>query len=95
MSTAMNFGTKSFKPRAPDKGSFPLDHFGECKAFKETFMRCLKDNSFDNSKCRLQSKDYLECRMENQLMAKEPLEKLGFKDMMDPPRSQADGDTKP
>lgn len=31
MSTAMNFGTKSFQPRPPDKGSFPLDHFGEAK----------------------------------------------------------------
>lgn len=29
MSTAMNFGAKSFQPRPPDKGSFPLDHFGE------------------------------------------------------------------
>lgn len=28
MSTAMNFSTKSFQPRAPDKGAFPLDHFG-------------------------------------------------------------------
>ncbi|KAK2116529.1 hypothetical protein P7K49_003415 [Saguinus oedipus] len=27
MSTAMNFGTKSFQPRPPEKGSFPLDHF--------------------------------------------------------------------
>ena len=25
------FGAKQFKPTAPDKGSFPLDHFGECK----------------------------------------------------------------
>lgn len=25
----MNFSSKSFKPRPPDKGSFPLDHFGE------------------------------------------------------------------
>ncbi|KAM6898447.1 cytochrome c oxidase assembly protein COX19 [Lycodopsis pacificus] len=95
MSTAMNFGSKSFKPRAPDKGAFPLDHFGECKAFKETFMKCLRNNNFDNSLCRLQSKDYLECRMDNQLMAKEPLTKLGFKDMMDPPPSQADTDPKP
>ncbi|XP_010764158.1 cytochrome c oxidase assembly protein COX19 [Notothenia coriiceps] len=68
---------------------------GECKIFKETFMKCLRDNSFDNSKCRLQSKDYLECRMENQLMTKEPMEKLGFKDLIDPPPSQSDGDTKP
>ncbi|KAK2533736.1 hypothetical protein Q9233_004950 [Columba guinea] len=27
MSTAMNFSAKSFKPRPPDKGAFPLDHF--------------------------------------------------------------------
>ncbi|XP_071384386.1 cytochrome c oxidase assembly protein COX19 [Centroberyx affinis] len=95
MSTAMNFGSKTFKPRAPDKGAFPLDHFGECKAFKEKFMRCLRDNRFDNAKCRLQSKDYLQCRMDNQLMAKEPLEKLGFKDLLEPPSSQAGSDTKP
>uniref|UniRef100_A0A3P8XME6 Cytochrome c oxidase assembly protein COX19 n=1 Tax=Esox lucius TaxID=8010 RepID=A0A3P8XME6_ESOLU len=88
MSTAMNFSSKSFRPRAPDKGSFPLDHFGECKAFKEKFMRCLKDNSYDNSLCRLQSKEYLECRMDNQLMAKEPLEKLGFKDLLDKPSQE-------
>ncbi|XP_061562365.1 cytochrome c oxidase assembly protein COX19 [Phycodurus eques] len=95
MSTAMNFGSKSFKPRPPDKGSFPLDHFGECKAFKETFMKCLRDSNFDNSKCRLQSKAYLECRMEHQLMTKEPLEKLGFKDLVDPPPpSQANKDCK-
>ncbi|XP_062382139.1 cytochrome c oxidase assembly protein COX19 [Sardina pilchardus] len=86
--SAMNFGSKSFRPRAPDKGAFPLDHFGECKAFKEIFMRCLQNNRHDNSKCRLQSKDYLECRMENQLMAKEPLEKLGFKDLMDQPSTE-------
>ncbi|KAI5617627.1 cytochrome c oxidase assembly protein COX19, partial [Silurus asotus] len=83
MSTAMNFGTKAFQPRPPEKGSFPLDHFGECKAFKEKFMRCLRDKNFDNTMCRLQSKEYLECRMDRQLMAKEPLEKLGFKDMVD------------
>ncbi|XP_062858865.1 cytochrome c oxidase assembly protein COX19 [Trichomycterus rosablanca] len=83
MSTAMNFGIKSFKPRPPDKGSFPIDHFGECKAFKEKFMQCLRDNNFDNSLCRLQSKEYLECRMDRHLMAKEPLERLGFKDLLD------------
>ncbi|XP_067317924.1 cytochrome c oxidase assembly protein COX19-like [Anolis sagrei] len=80
MSTAMNFGAKSFKPRPPDKGSFPLDHFGECTAFKEKFMQCLRANHFENALCREESKEYLECRMERQLMAREPLEKLGFKD---------------
>ncbi|XP_028669811.1 cytochrome c oxidase assembly protein COX19 [Erpetoichthys calabaricus] len=81
MSTAMNFSTKTFKPRPPDKGSFPLDHFGECKDFKDQFMRCLRENHFDSGACRQDSKAYLECRMERQLMAKEPLEKLGFKDL--------------
>ncbi|KAG7257754.1 hypothetical protein CRUP_028770 [Coryphaenoides rupestris] len=94
MSTAMNFGSKTFKPRPPDKGSFPLDHFGECKAFKDAFMTCLSANRFDNSKCRLQSKDYLQCRMDNQLMAKEPFEKLGFKDMKESPAGHEDKDTK-
>uniref|UniRef100_A0A8C8Y910 Cytochrome c oxidase assembly protein COX19 n=1 Tax=Panthera leo TaxID=9689 RepID=A0A8C8Y910_PANLE len=83
MSTAMNFGSKSFQPRPPDKGSFPLDHFGECKSFKEKFMKCLRDNRFENALCRSESKDYLECRMERQLMAQEPLEKLGFGDLLD------------
>ncbi|XP_070145589.1 cytochrome c oxidase assembly protein COX19 isoform X1 [Ovis canadensis] len=64
MSTAMNFGSKSFQPRPPDKGSFPLDHFGECKSFKEKFMKCLRDNNFENALCRNESKEYLECRME-------------------------------
>ncbi|KAF3704741.1 Cytochrome c oxidase assembly protein COX19 [Channa argus] len=94
MSTAMNFGSKTFQPRPPEKGSFPLDHLGECKAFKEKFMKCLRDNNFDNSMCRQKSKDYLECRMDRQLMAKEPLEKLGFKDLIDPLRNQAENNTK-
>ncbi|KAK9393117.1 Cytochrome c oxidase assembly protein COX19-like [Crotalus adamanteus] len=80
MST-MVFGAKSFKPRPPDKGAFPLDHFGECTLFKEKFMKCLQANHFENGLCRQESKEYLECRMERELMAKEPLEKLGFKDL--------------
>ncbi|XP_053936416.1 uncharacterized protein LOC104066006 isoform X2 [Cuculus canorus] len=83
MSTAMNFGTKSFKPRPPDKGAFPLDHFGECSAFKERFMECLRHSGYESGACRPSAMAYLECRMERQLMANEPLEKLGFKDLID------------
>ncbi|NXN93373.1 COX19 protein, partial [Rhinopomastus cyanomelas] len=87
MSTAMNFSTKTFKPRPPDKGAFPLDHFGECSAFKERFMKCLRESGYESSACRPLSKAYLECRMDRQvlpqLMANEPLEKLGFKDLID------------
>ncbi|XP_072205404.1 cytochrome c oxidase assembly protein COX19 [Excalfactoria chinensis] len=83
MSTAMNFGAKSFKPRPPDKGAFPLDHFGECSAFKERFMQCLRDSGFESGLCRERAMAYLQCRMDRQLMANEPLEKLGFKDLIE------------
>lgn len=46
-------------------------------------MRCMIDNRDDNSACRLFSKDYLECRMQHNLMAKEDWTKLGFKDLVD------------
>ncbi|XP_005145334.3 cytochrome c oxidase assembly protein COX19 [Melopsittacus undulatus] len=83
MSTAMNFSSKSFKPRPPDKGAFPLDHFGECSAFKERFMECLRNSGYESGACRQRAMAYLECRMDRQLMANEPLEKLGFKDLID------------
>lgn len=37
----------------------------------------------------------LSCGFCSQLMTREPLEKLGFRDLMDPPPSQAEGDAKP
>lgn len=55
---------------------------GECRSFQERFMKCLRENKFENALCRHESKEYLECRMERQLMAQEPLEKLGFGDLM-------------
>lgn len=64
-------------------GSFPLDHDGHCKQQMVAYMRCLYSNKDDNSACRILSKEYLECRMENNLMAKEDLTKLGFKDLVD------------
>ncbi|KAK2543582.1 Cox19 [Columba livia] len=39
MSTAMNFSAKSFKPRPPDKGAFPLDHFGHHRKGDEKISR--------------------------------------------------------
>jgi cytochrome c oxidase assembly protein subunit 19 len=29
-------------PLAPEKGAFPLDHFGECTSFKEKYLECLR-----------------------------------------------------
>jgi len=77
------FGAKQFKPTAPDKGSFPLDHDGECKVAYLKYMVCLSENGNKNSECRQQSKNYLQCRMEKNLMAKEEWSKLGFSDISD------------
>ena len=76
------FGQKTFSPVAPIKGSFPLDHDGECKVFMLKYMICLRENGNNNTNCRTQSKDYLDCRMEKQLMAKEDWRKLGFGDLV-------------
>ncbi|XP_033729675.1 cytochrome c oxidase assembly protein COX19-like [Pecten maximus] len=69
--------------RPPDKGSFPLDHEGECKTVMMKYMSCLKTHKQENDKCRIQAKDYLECRMNKNLMAKENWSKLGYRDMDD------------
>lgn len=74
----MTFGQKSFTPTAPDKGSFPLDHENICKKPMLKFMLCLSKNNNNNSLCRDEAKDYLSCRMEHNLMAKEDWTKLGF-----------------
>lgn len=74
----MTFGQKQFIPTPPDKGSFPLDHDGVCKTTMVKYMKCLFNNNSNNSMCRLEAKEYLACRMENNLMAKEDWDKLGF-----------------
>ncbi|XP_074648901.1 cytochrome c oxidase assembly protein COX19-like [Tubulanus polymorphus] len=78
MSTGITFNQKRFQTKPPDKGSFPLDHDGECKLFMMKYMRCLRENEMQNSSCREQSKDYLQCRMDRNLMKKEDFSKLGF-----------------
>merc|ERR1711871_735174 len=64
----------------PDKGSFPLDHDSECSMLKADYLKCLKESSYDNMACRYLSKQYLECRMDKNLMAREPITNLGFTD---------------
>ncbi len=82
------FGQKTFSPIAPVKGSFPLDHEGECKKFMLRYMICLRENGNQNSECRALSKDYLDCRMEKQLMAREDWSKLGFGDLISEEKQQ-------
>lgn len=78
--SSFTFGKKLFTPSPPEKGSFPLDHEGQCKKEMLKYMFCLNSNKNNNSECRVEAKSYLECRMENNLMAKEEWSKLGFTD---------------
>ncbi|XP_060520502.1 cytochrome c oxidase assembly protein COX19 [Cylas formicarius] len=78
--SSMTFGQKIFKPTPPEKGSFPLDHEGLCKKSMVEYMKCLYKEQNNNSACRNQAKEYLDCRMKNNLMAQEDWSKLGFPD---------------
>jgi cytochrome c oxidase assembly protein subunit 19 len=44
-------------------------------------MICLRENSNQSSECRQLSKEYLDCRMQKQLMVREEWNKLGFGDI--------------
>ncbi|KAI9137861.1 hypothetical protein BKA69DRAFT_1014721, partial [Paraphysoderma sedebokerense] len=48
----------------PDRGSFPLDHDGECKSKMLEYINCMKKNKNNNKMCRELSMKYLQCRME-------------------------------
>lgn len=85
--SVMNF-QKTFVATPPDKGSFPLDHDGECKRAMLRYMVCLNENKMDGSACRQLSRDYLQCRMDHQLMAREDWSNLGFSDSPDDPSKQ-------
>lgn len=42
---------------------------GECSAFKERFMECLRQSGYESGACRQRAMAYLECRMERQVGA--------------------------
>ncbi len=74
-------GASNFKPSPPERGSFPLDHDAECKYIISSYLRCLRRQNppgKNNEECRLLAKDYLGCRMEKGLMAKDEWSNLGF-----------------
>eukprot|EP00933_Yihiella_yeosuensis_P062986 TRINITY_DN66010_c0_g1_i1.p1 TRINITY_DN66010_c0_g1~~TRINITY_DN66010_c0_g1_i1.p1 ORF type:complete len:142 (-),score=26.68 TRINITY_DN66010_c0_g1_i1:53-478(-) len=73
-----SMGKRIMPGKPPDKGSFPLDHFNECTHLKEEYVKCLKQHNHDNMSCRYLSKQYLECRMNSNLMSKESMTTLGF-----------------
>lgn len=44
------------------------------------YMRCLFQNKNENTMCRSVAKEYLACRMDNELMAREDWSALGYSD---------------
>ncbi|KAJ3718455.1 hypothetical protein C8R42DRAFT_697521 [Lentinula raphanica] len=79
----MSFGrppsiNSGFKVSPPDRGSFPLDHYAECKEQMTLYMNCLKNNSSTSTACRDLSKEYLHCRMNRGLMQPEGWDSLGL-----------------
>ncbi|EGB07199.1 hypothetical protein AURANDRAFT_17897, partial [Aureococcus anophagefferens] len=66
----MNFSGAKSQSTPPERGSFPLDHGGECKALKTKFIACLKAEGSEHVACKQLSKAYLECRMDRGLMAR-------------------------
>lgn len=79
--SAPGIGGGKFTPVPPQKGSFPVDHDGECTHLVEKYLKCIKLAGGQNSAtCRGLAKDFLECRMKNDLMDYDDWENLGFKD---------------
>ena len=63
---------------APEKGSFPIDHFQECSDIIEKYLTCINKHELMPKRCQKIQLEYLNCRMENGLMKKESMEDLGF-----------------
>ncbi|TDZ23160.1 Cytochrome c oxidase assembly protein COX19 [Colletotrichum orbiculare MAFF 240422] len=67
------------KPLPPQRGSFPLDHDGECKYVIANYLECIKKvRGVNDAQCRDLAKAYLACRMDRNLMAKDDFKNLGF-----------------
>ncbi|GAA5822873.1 hypothetical protein JCM11251_004408 [Rhodosporidiobolus azoricus] len=67
----------------PARGSFPLDHDGECKEYMMRYLKCMKQNKQSSSDCRHLSKEYLACRMDKGLMERTGWDTLGFQEGVD------------
>eukprot|EP00545_Synedropsis_sp_CCMP1620_P001851 CAMPEP_0119005584 /NCGR_PEP_ID=MMETSP1176-20130426/1811_1 /TAXON_ID=265551 /ORGANISM="Synedropsis recta cf, Strain CCMP1620" /LENGTH=119 /DNA_ID=CAMNT_0006957415 /DNA_START=76 /DNA_END=432 /DNA_ORIENTATION=- len=76
--SSMSFSSGKQYVKPPQRGIFPLDHESECKAAMQSYLGCLKESRDMHHKCRDLSKDYLQCRMDKQLMAEENLNDMGF-----------------
>ena len=74
-------GVTAQKPKPPQRGSFPLDHDGECAHIMKTYLDCIKKVKGVNvDECRNVAKSYLGCRMDRNLMARDEFKNLGFRE---------------
>ncbi|UPK98373.1 hypothetical protein LCI18_009308 [Fusarium solani-melongenae] len=74
------------KPTPPQRGSFPLDHDGECKTVMAKYLACMKKvRGVNEDECRDMAKAYLSCRMDRNLMARDEFKNLGFAEPPPPP----------
>ncbi|KAL3488112.1 hypothetical protein BJX62DRAFT_212507 [Aspergillus germanicus] len=72
-------GVTPVKPTPPERGSFPLDHDGECKHLIQNYLKCLKlQRGVNDEECRKLAKGYLACRMDKNLMAPDDFKNLGL-----------------
>lgn len=78
MTTSTTLSGGIAAPSAPEKGSFPLDHLSECRAFARAYHQCLKASSGVTNGCRKQARAYLQCRMQRGLMAEDEWDALGL-----------------
>ncbi|KAG6016274.1 hypothetical protein E4U43_008085 [Claviceps pusilla] len=75
----------STRPNPPQRGSFPLDHDGECKHVMNNYLACMKKvRGLNDDECRNLAKTYLSCRMDRNLMARDDFKNLGFAGPTDP-----------
>ncbi|KAI0484759.1 putative cytochrome c oxidase assembly protein Cox19 [Xylariaceae sp. FL0804] len=74
-------GAVNQKPIPPQRGSFPLDHDGECKDIMTHYLACIKKTrGMNEEQCRGLAKNYLACRMDRNLMARDDFKNLGFQE---------------
>ncbi|KAG7879834.1 hypothetical protein KL905_001327 [Ogataea polymorpha] len=72
---------QKWNPTPPDRGAFPLDHYGDCKEHMQKYLNCMKLVRNENApNCRLLAKEYLACRMEHELMDRVEWKDLGLPD---------------
>ena len=70
---------RALSPTPPERGSFPLDHDGECAEYMQKYLQCMRLAANENAhNCRLLAKDYLKCRLDHQLMDKVEWKNLGL-----------------